>query len=1115
MRPQAIHQFHSGAAQGDGVTNGMFFIQRILRESGYRSEIYCTHFDVRLSGRIRSFSTYENRPDELLLVHYSLGTKHDAWITELKSPLILVYHNITFAHFFPQGHDLRQFIEAGRQQLKLWGKTRRFVGAIADSTFNAEELLNWRYDHVAPIELLVDLDRLRQHPWNPSVVEEVAGARNLLFVGRFCEHKGQLSLVRMLRELVGIVDVPVRLLLVGGTTTPAYEEAVRHEIARLDLEDRVRILGKRDDADVYALYRAADLYVSLSEHEGFGMPLVEAMAFDLPILAYCAGNVAATLGSGGLLLDVRESDKVAAAAKTILQEPSLRRRIVEGQRSSLTRYERPVLVEALENYLQTIGFDVTLDKIARTMPSGRGVWSIEGPFDSSYSLAIVNRELARGLVRTGKTMALISRDGPGPFCPDEAFLARNADISAMTGRHAAGISFDVVLRNQYPPYVADMRGKLRLLANYAWEESGFPAEWATEFNCSLDLITVTSRYVAKVLRDNGVYTPIYVVGNGVDQALAQISNDVPSPDPAFCFLHISSCFPRKGVDVLLDAWARAFSKADPVQLVIKTFPNPHNSVETDLRDFAATHPDHAPISLIMQDLDAAALSKLYAKADAIVCPTRGEGFGLPLAEALALGKSVITTAYGGQSDFCTTDTAWLCDYSFSPAETHLNLFDSVWIEPDVDSLASALRDCRAADQTERDRRAQAGRDLMLSQYRWDHVAARTLAAVDAVRGLSTETLDLPKIGWVSTWNSRCGIAAYSRSLVSEIEPERLVVLANRTADLLDADETFVRRCWMQGWDDPLDELFHEICVSDISAVIIQFNFGFFHLPALARLIERLKDDGVLVFICLHSTMDVATPDVTIRLGDIKDALATIDRILVHSVHDLNRMKKLGLVENVMLFPMGASAPFSGDPGRIRAQLGLTGKTIIATFGYLLPNKGLHELVQACALLRKDIPDLHLLMLNALYPVSTSEAELRALQAKIKDVELGEDVTLVTDFLHEAEAIERLAAADVVIYPYQHTQESASAAVKFGIASLTPVACTPLPIFADIEGVSHRLPGISPEALAHGMHELLSNKRRLAELRDRQSAWVAAHDWRVLSRRLAGLVRGCHKPDFLA
>jgi hypothetical protein len=117
------------------------------------------------------------------------------------------------------------------------------------------------------------------------------------------------------------------------------------------------------------------------------------------------------------------------------------------------------------------------------------------------------------------------------------------------------------------------------------------------------------------------------------------------------------------------------------------------------------------------------------------------------------------------------------------------------------------------------------------------------------------------------------------------------------------------------------------------------------------------------------------------------------------------------------------------------------------------------------------------------------------------------VTLNTNYLSDREIVARLGTADLVVYPYQNTQESASAAVRLGLASLAPVACTPLPIFDDVAAITHRLPGLGPIDLAAGIAGLLGDEKELFRLADAQRAWVAAHSWAAVSQRLDGLIRG--------
>ena len=1090
MTPRAIHQFHAGSAVGDGVTNAMFYLQAILRESGFASDIHCANIAPPLAGRIRDHRDYADHPDDVLLVHYSLGTEQDAWITGLRCHKILIYHNLTPEHFFPLHSGFRRWAEAGRTQLVAWATQGVFAGAIGVSDYNSAELRGWGFAPVATVGILVDLDRLRG--LSIPVARAADGVRTLLFVGRLVAHKGQRALVAMMRHLRARCDLPVRLVLAGAADGDGYDVEVLEAIAAAGLAGDVEIVSGLDDAGLCALYRSADLYVSMSQHEGFGMPLVEAMLFDLPVLALAAGSVAATLGPGGLVLAEGGPAEMAATANLILHEPSLRRQIIAGQRASLARFERPLLVAEWQAFLRGLGLEVTL--AAGSAPRPAQVWTVEGPFDSSYSLAMVNRSLARALAQEGMTLGLVSRDGPGPFKPDDAFLAGNSDLAAMADFARIAPPPDVNLRNQYPPDVADMRGAMRVLANFAWEESGFPAERVREFNVSLDLITVTSRFVEKVLRDNGVRVPIRVVGNGVDHVPA---GPHVAGEGVFRFLHISSGFPRKGVDVLLAAWAAAFGRDDAVTLTIKTFANIHNRTAAQLDAFRAAHPAAAPVTLIETDLDAEGLAALYRAADAVVCPSRGEGFGLPLAEAMSLGIPVIATGHGGALDFCDATTAWLCEWRFAYARSHLGLPDSVWVEPDAESLAGVMRTVIAAPE-ERARRVVAAQARVRAAYSWAAVARRTQAAVAAVRAMPA-SLRRPVIGVVSTWNSRCGIAAYAKSQFAPLPPSRLRVFASHVPETTAVDEPFVTRCWVEGWEDPLDELFQELSAANVDAVVIQFNFAFFRLAMFGRLLDRLRARGIATFVVLHATADVDKPGVTIRLGDIAAELGGVRRLLVHAVDDLNRLKSLGLVDTVALLPMGVPPPPFAPARR-------AGRTV-ASFGYLLPHKGLRELIGAFALLRRTMPDLHLLMLNALYPVPESEAELRACRQDIARLGLQAHVTLETGFLTEEAVLARLGGADVVAYPYQHTQESASGAVKLGLAALVPVAITPLPIFSDIEHVCHALPGTTSEAIAEGLAALLGDHAGRAALQERQRTWAAAHGWAAISGRLDGLIRG--------
>lgn len=1099
--PRAIHQFHVGSAFGDGVTNSMLFIRELLHELGFESEIYCAQIAHELTHILRPIEAYPDSPDQLLLLHHSLGHNHGAWVEALQSRLVIIYHNITPAEFFPAGSPMRRYSEIGRKQLADW--RTRFIGAIGDSAFNTSELLQLGYENAVTIPLLVNIDRMRSIAADKHLMNRLSGSFNMAFVGRISENKCQHDLISIFAHLRRRLALPARMILAGDVSSQDYLARLKHMCGDLHLGDSVEITGKISDESLSAIYQTADVFVSMSEHEGFGMPLIEAMAHDAPVIAYNSGAIADTIGEGGLLLSRKDHPRTAGLIKVVSEAPDLRRRILLGQRRNLRRFERETLRNALAGFLEDVGMEVRRPTQSTRQPAPE--IRIEGPFDSSYSLALVNREFARALHRKGIDVALHATDGPGDYMPNSGFLSADSECNEMWRRGKDHAMCDVLLRDMYPPRVAHMRAPANAFSNYAWEESGFPAAYVNDFNRSLTHVTVLSSYVEKVLKDNGVRVPVSVSGAGVDHLLhiqPQEFGGGLGPD-GFRFLHVSSCFPRKGADVLLEAFGKAFTREDKVSLVIKTFPNIHNRIEILLAEFRDRFPDAAEVIVINTDISDGELADIYGRCDALVAPSRGEGFGLPIAEAMLFGKPVITTAYGGQMDFCTPENAWLVDYKFAYARTHMEQFDSVWVEPDLDDLVRNLRAVFTAPAEERLRRAAAGKQTLLDNWRWGHVAERNRQAIAALDA-GTVPRDMPRAAWVTTWNTRCGIAAYARSLSVAVPVGQMIVLANHADDRTASDEDFVTRCWRSGWDDELDDLYQAIRAAGVAAAVIQFNFGFFDLASLGRLITRLIADGIGVHIFFHATADIVRRNQTLSLSIISEQLAQATRLYVHGVDDLNRMKQLGLIENVVLFPHGVSLPL-GIP-EITPVNG-TDSRLIACFGYMLPGKGYTQLIEAMGYLRESYPGSRLLMLNATYPAAESEAELQRCRAAIAASPHGAAITLVTDYLPDDEVLARLREADLIVFPYQQSGESSSAAVRFGLASGRPVACTPLPIFHDVAAVTFQLPGITPKELAEGFVALLGDEARLKAAELRQTAWLAQHDWQVVSTRLWNILRG--------
>jgi len=1100
----AVHQFHSGSGTGDAVTSAMFVMQGHLRALGFKSEIFVEHVGPGLEGAVRPHLDYRRSRGDAFIVHHSMGHDLGDWVSALPRPKLLAYHNITPAEFFPEGSSTRHYAALGRALLDEY--LPHFDGAIADSELNASELRQRGYDPVSVVPLLVDLDKLRQA--QSALPDPDTGSFTVLFVGRLVENKRQHELVDVVHHLASMTDRAVRLVLIGDESA-AYGQRVREQIAARGVEGHVLVTGKVPREELIGWYRRADAFVCLSEHEGFGVPLIEAMAFDVPVLAYRSSSIAWTLGGAGVLLERKDPREIAALLAILSEDRALRRVLLSGQRRRLEAFGNQRLREQLRTALSQANIHPRLSvavEATRSAPQ----WQIEGPFETSYSLAIVNRELAAALERSepGST-ALFATEGPGDYLPKASELAKLPELEPLWRRGGKGVGAKRVIRNLYPPRVHDARAVTSVL-DFFWEESLVPREWVDSFNHHLDLIAAPSRFVKKALLDSGVETPIALVGTGVDHIARISAKPVDRPlGRGFRFLHVSSGFPRKGVDVLLRAYAKAFSSRDDVTLVLKTFPNIHNTVARQLAELRKGNPRCPDVVLIDEDLPPSQLLDLYKQCQAFVAPSRGEGFGLPMAEAMWFGLPVITTEAGGQSDFCTEDTSWLVACRPASSQSHLSRHESLWFEPDVGSLVRALQAVHGATAAERQAKTARARALVTREYTWDAVAHRLKHAVERIEATQAPSSRRMKLAWVSSWNTRCGVASYSEYLLRHLARDFDVrIFASRRDSPLTPDGENVRRCWDDRGNPSLEDLATELAAFAPDAVVFQFNFGFYDVPAFGRLVEALERRGVTVLVTFHSTKDVNKPDFKVSLRTIRSELSKASRLLVHALADVSLLQSFGLTDNVTLFPHGVFNSKEVAVGTAREQVRLPRNLpIVATYGFLLPHKGIDQLLEALPELQRRVPETRLLMVNALYPTPASTEQLARSRGAIARLGIERSVTMITDFLSDDEALALLHCADVVVFPYQTTAESASGAVRFGLSAHRPVACTPMEIFQDVQDVVHTLPGCDAGALARGLAELLADPARLSSKQQIQDEWLGSHAWDVLARRLRGMIRG--------
>lgn len=318
-------------SHGDAVSNEALAIQKLLRGAGYDSDIFAEQAEPRMSSLARPLEAYAevSSEDTVCLFHFGIGGAAGPMIYHAKDVLVLLYHNVTPAHFFLGfNNHLTGLCYHGRRELPIYAS--RTALALTPSEFNRKELelAGFRKTGVLPI-----IQDLSQYSWPPSPLITslfADGKINVLFVGGLRPNKGLAALLRAF-ALFQKKNPKSRLLLVGE------DRGVRHYTERLTemgealgVRDLV-LSGHVDEDELVAYYSVADLFVCLSEHEGFCVPLLEAMLFEVPVVALDRGAVAETLLGAGVLLPEGEPALVASMMEEVLKDGALRRVILSSQ----------------------------------------------------------------------------------------------------------------------------------------------------------------------------------------------------------------------------------------------------------------------------------------------------------------------------------------------------------------------------------------------------------------------------------------------------------------------------------------------------------------------------------------------------------------------------------------------------------------------------------------------------------------------------------------------------------------------------------------------------------------------------------------------------------------
>ncbi|NOZ28643.1 MAG: glycosyltransferase [Chloroflexi bacterium] len=608
----------------------------------------------------------------------------------------------------------------------------------------------------------IDTDRFRPG-YEPL---PIPGARGTVFLSIFewIYRKGWDVLLRAWAQAFDPdddVSLVLRTYPVNAVDADAREE-IERRIDRFLAEELglrrgqvapIIVLGEQvPEEDMPRLFAAATAYVAPSRGEGWGRPHMQAMACGLPVIATrWSGNLEFMNDENSLLIDIEglveideraeipfyrgqrwaepSADHLARLMRQVVSHPEEMARIGQRAREDMVqrwRWEKVAAIAAerlreIQDGLATRGREVgTLED---RPPAVR--W--EGSQFVHHSLALVNRELCLQLLDAGCELSIIPYE-PDQFGPeaDPRFHKLAERVNAPLSRPA-----DVHVRHQWPPKLTPPEEGHWVIMQ-PWEFGSLPKEWVEVMSTQVDEVWTYTSYVRDCYIRSGVPADrVHVVPLGVD--VERFRPDVP-PFPLqtkkrFKFLFVGGTISRKGIDILLDAYMNAFTAEDDVCLVIKDMGGSSfykGQTAQDLIAKCRATPNAPEIEYIDRTLSDEELVGLYTACDCLVHPYRGEGFGLPIAEAMACGLPVIVTGHGAALDFCTEETAYLIPARVVRLpQKRVGDLETVdypwWADPDRDALKQLMRHV-VANPEEARAKGRAARDHIREHFTWAHAA---------------------------------------------------------------------------------------------------------------------------------------------------------------------------------------------------------------------------------------------------------------------------------------------------------------------------------------------------------------------------------------------------------
>jgi glycosyltransferase involved in cell wall biosynthesis len=351
-----IDQWTPALHKGDAIGDSARLMRDAFRSWGHTADVYALELDDVLEGDGRRWSEWRaGGPEDVVILHYALPSPLTAAFKAHRGRRVLLHHNITPPEFFA-GYDgeMARICALGREE--LGGLAGHVDLGLADSEFNRAELEAAGFRRTGVLPIYLDFARYREPPSRVLGRALGDGRTNLLFVGRVAPNKRHDDLIRLASYWKRFISPDLRLLLVGKLPRTRHYfdalQALMYEEGFTPAE--VVFTGHVDHRDLLACYAASQVFVSMSEHEGFGVPLVEAMLMGVPVLAYRAAAVPHTLGDAGVQFGEKAVDEVAEMAHLLATDQGLRCAVLAGQERRLQAFAPAAVEGALKGYVDSL-----------------------------------------------------------------------------------------------------------------------------------------------------------------------------------------------------------------------------------------------------------------------------------------------------------------------------------------------------------------------------------------------------------------------------------------------------------------------------------------------------------------------------------------------------------------------------------------------------------------------------------------------------------------------------------------------------------------------------------------------------------------------------------------